>query len=48
MGTRLSNCERTLRMSFCLEPGDPGPVETARVARGAFPKDHACLRLRDE
>jgi len=35
-------------MSLRPEPVGPIPVETARVARAAFPSGHPCLRLRDE
>ncbi len=34
-------------MSLRPDPVGPIPEETARVARAAFPKGHACLRLRD-
>ena len=36
------------RMSLRPESVGSVPEETARVARAAFPKGHACLRLRDE
>jgi transposase len=35
-------------MALRPEPIGAVPEETARVARAAFPKGHACLRLRDE
>jgi transposase len=35
-------------MSLDLQPIEPIPDQTARVARAAFPQDNICLTLRDE
>src|SRR5262245_17662564 len=44
---RRARCEEE-SMSLRPQPGGPVPEATARVARAAFPKGNAYLRLRDE